>query len=192
MPLIDTNDPEVWASLYTVYVDGEVCHFERRAKDRIIGPDADNLEAALSSIGLKKEDRIAFIGCGYGWMGERFVELGYKNVVNVDTSSLIHANKDKNAVLPILDIEILTPEGRAELGPCDWVISEDVLPCLSDAECGVFIIAMRQVAPNRVHWVSPKIEGAEQFSAMNWKTAGAWKEFVAPDHLVQRGQKVIS
>lgn len=192
MPLIDTNDPAVWASLYTVYVDGEVCHFERRARDRIIGVDADHLASALEGVGLLKTDRIAFIGAGFGWMGERFAALGYQQVVNVDTSSWIQSNKGQHAVMPILDVEILTELGRDALGPCDWVISEDVLPCLTDAECRVFMAAMREVAPQRAHWITPGTAGGETTITLNWKPLEDWKAMCAPDYVVRRGGKEVA
>lgn len=191
MPLIDTNDPAVWDSLYTVFVDGDVCHYERRARDRIIGADADSLASALESVGLLKTHRIAFIGSGFGWMGERFSALGYQQVVNVDTSAWIQANKAQNAVMPILDVEILTELGRDALGPCDWVVSEDVLPCLTDSECRVFMAAMREVAPNRIHWVSTKMT-EDHDPRLNWKTEAEWKAFSAPDYVVRRGASEVA
>lgn len=195
MPLLNFNDPLVWDSLYAVYVDNELCHYERKAKDRIVGADADNLIEALQNIGIQNNHNILFVGSGFGWLAEKFVEFGYTNVLNVDTSSYIQTNKNEHAVLPILDTDILTLEGRSEIlshfnGTVDLIITEDVLPCLSDLECVNFCNMLNQISQNVIHWVSVKNQGAESNPNLNWKTLDEWKE-TTNQYVIRRGSKEV-
>jgi hypothetical protein len=204
MPLVDSNDPTVWSSTYRVYVDGVERGYERAAKDRIMGEDPDRMVEALVRVGLQKGQRIALIGCGFGWMAEQLVELGYGpiadgtasgRIVNVDTSTWIHANKANNAVIEILNQNINASTGRRAVKSAfgspnaviDWAISEDVLPILTDSEVSPFCSALRQAAVNVAHWVSVLYPEADQDTRMNWKTLADWKTLVAPDHLIERG-----
>lgn len=194
MPLLDFNKKETWDSLYRVNVNGKICHYEKEGFQNIIGEGGKMLAQALEPVGLQKGHRIAFIGSGFAWIAEQFIQCGYNDVLNFDISKWIHANKQDNAVLPIIDADITTPDGMAiaqSYGPIDWIISEDVLPILNDTECQTLCTAMRQITNNVVHWLTPKMKDTEQVALCNWKFLPDWKSFVTPDYIVQRGRDQV-
>jgi hypothetical protein len=196
MPLVDLDRVEVWDSLYRCVIDGQIVHYSRSAKQQYYGNDVDTLVKALVTKGLTKGQRIALIGCGFGWMAERFIELGYGpiadgtdagRIVHTDISTWIHSNKVDNAVLPILNSDVNLVSGRDEIKaafdnhPIDWCISEDILPCLHDDECTTLAFSMRQISSNVVHWVSTPCP------VLNNKMLPQWKELITPDLVIHRG-----
>jgi hypothetical protein len=189
MPLINSNLAATWdggaTSLYSSQLDGKTVGYIRAAKDHHFGKDTDNLINALSSVGMEKHHRIALIGAGFGWAGERFIELGYENIVSTDTSQWIHANKAENAIIPIHDIDICTPEGRVELGIFDWAVTEDIFPLLVDQEAIHLSWSARMIAKHVAHWVS--VRKVTQDPRLNWKYLGEWKQLVDPDWVIERG-----
>lgn len=189
MPLVSFNDKSDWDAAYSIVINGEELHYERRAKEYVMGPTADLLRAALESLGLQRTDRIAFIGCGFAWTGESFAAAGYTNIVNVDKSDWINSSKQEHAVLPILNADVLTQEGLALVGTADWAVSEDILPCYTDEEALALSTAMRLIAPNVVHMTSTKDVGSAQ--GYNWKTLEEWKTLLSPDYLTRRCSDVV-
>src|SRR4051812_11251741 len=130
------DDPATWDSLYICQIDGRTAHFERAARQQIIGADHMSLKHALD---IRAGQHIALIGAGFGWIAEEWIAQDI-TAVAVDTSKWIHANKDVHAAVPVYDADCRTEVGRDiimnALGSCpDWVISEDVLPMLCDQDC---------------------------------------------------------
>lgn len=212
MPLVDSNDVAVWNSLYSCVLDGRTAHFERAARQQYMGRDGETLIAALVGVGLQKGQRIALIGAGFGWLAEEFVAAGYGPIADgtangkvcaVDTSTWIQANKAGNATVAIVNADVNGSTGRRTVkqqfgsnnAVIDWAISEDVLPILSDAECGVFASALRQVATNVAHWVSLGIRRFDNSNVwagdarLNWKTLEAWKALVTLDRVIARNDQ---
>jgi hypothetical protein len=224
VPLVDSNQAALWTggagSLYVQYrADGTgPVGFERSVKDRILGDGGwmiDNLIAALVTKGLQVGQRIALIGCGFGWEAERFIELGYGpaadgtangKVLAVDTSTWIQANKNGNAAVPILDADVNAATGRRTIrqqfgsnnAEVHWIISMDVLPILTGTgptpggnnEIVPFCQNLRSLASTGVaHWVS--IGTASGDTRLNWKTLAEWKAWVTPDFVVQRGTATV-
>jgi hypothetical protein len=179
MPLVDFNQKETWDSLYFSEVNGVLCHFERAAKQEYFGNDH---WAMLKAINPDKSQKIIIIGAAFGWVAEDWIAAGY-SVRAIDTSTWIQANKPDNAVIDILNADCLTTEGRNLIGSGDIIISEDILPCLSDQECLDMSAAMHQLAPQVYHWVSVG-SGA---MALNWKTLEEWKALLPKDHFIRRG-----
>jgi len=189
MPLVDTNIQATWDFLYENQVEGETLHFTRRAKRSIYGDDIKRLADAL---GLTPTRNIVVVGGGFGWGAEDLMDYGVKNVVVTDTSAWIQQNKKFEATLPILNEDSRTEASRARvlaaLGTTpDFVISEDVLPILTDDECRVFCTAMRQLGGQVVHWAMC----GTGYAQLNWKTAEEWKALVAPDLVVARGTGAV-
>lgn len=186
MPLVDLNHQSGWDRLYEAQVGDTVYHFERPAKDIILGRDHFSLRDAL---GLRPHHRIALIGAGFGWVAEDWINDGFPHVVAVDISEWVHANKDKHAAVPILDADCRTQKGRDVItaalgGSVDWAISEDVLPILTNTECRDLIQGMRILAPEVAHWITP----CRPESGLNSHTLKGWKHMVKPDLVVQRGR----
>lgn len=193
MPLVDSSQKAVWDSLYSL--NGGL-HYERAAKDRILGNDHWRLKEALN---LQPGQKIALIGAGFGWIAEDWIAAGL-SVVATDTSSWIQANKGANATVTILNEGGLTNTSRKNIlsalglnqnSKFDVVITEDVLPILSDAECQTLGSALRQFAVKLVHWLSILQPGAEQDARLNWKTLEDWKALMGSDTAVQRGSSRV-
>jgi hypothetical protein len=197
MPLVDFNDPALWdggpQSLYRSYIDDVAVGFCRATKEHHYHGEIADIMFALEAKGLTKEHRILIVGAAFGWFAEGLIDLGYleSNIVNADTSTWIHANKADNAVLDILNADPTTSEGQdavvGELGgEPDWIISEDVLPALSDEEAITFCNALHAFAGGGVvHWVS--VRKVSQDARLNWKTLEEWKALVTPDLVIERG-----
>lgn len=227
MPLVDSNQASLWdgsaTSQYRYEVNGLVFGYTRPAMQQYVGNDADYLIAALESVGLQKGQRIALIGAGFGWVAEKFIADGYGpaadgtangKVCAVDTSTWIQNNKNANAQLAIVNADVNASTGRRTIrqqfgsntAEVHWVISEDVLPCLTGAgptpggnnEIVPFCQNLRSIASTGVaHWVSvgvPLASDPQQFAGdprFNWKTLEQWKAWVTPDFVIKRGTSTI-
>lgn len=218
MPLIDSNLASVWDgganSLYRCAVDGAPnaapVGYIRSVKQQYLGRDPDLLIAALVANGLQQGQRIALIGAGFGWVAERFIELGYGpmadgtangKVCSVDTSTWIQDNKSGNANVTIVNADVNAATGRRTIrqqfgsnnAEVHWIVSEDILPLLSGSgptpsgnnEIVPFCQNLRSLASTGVaHWVS--VGSASGDARLNWKTLAEWKAWVAPDLVIQR------
>jgi hypothetical protein len=222
MPLIDSNTAALWdggeGSLYRGYTpDGSrIAGYERAMKQQFMGDDVDAFVSALETRGLTRGQRIALVGCGFGWFAERLVELGYGpmadgtangRICNIDTSTWIHANKNGNAATTIINANVNSATGRRAIrqqfgsnnAEVHWAISEDVLPILIGAgptpdgnnEIVPFCQSLRALVSTGVaHWVSV-YTGGDQDQRLNWKTLEEWKDWVTPDLVVQRGTATV-
>lgn len=198
MPLVDVNQAATWAASYRVVMDdGSVVGYDRRAKDRILGQDH---WALLKALGIVKGQRVVLLGSGFGWVGEDWTAAGYGPIVCCDTSTWIQANKAQHATVAILNEGASTTASRRNIKVAlggqnvvvDWAITEDILPWLTDAECTALAAAVRQLATNVAHWITPGygVGGAgspAQDTGLNWKSMASWKALVAPDKVVRRG-----
>jgi hypothetical protein len=194
MPLVDFDDPAVWDSLYRCWSpDGTtLLHFERGAKERILGNDHWLLRDALN---LQPGQSIGLIGAGYGWVAEDWAADGLGPIVAVDTSTYIQSNKTLHATVTILDEDGTSNPSRGRIRQAlglsgnrkaDWGITEDILPGMTDAECLTLAGHMRNLATTVVHWVSA-LKARNQDPRLNWKTLEDWKALMTPDLVVQRG-----
>jgi hypothetical protein len=188
MPLANFNDITVWNDWYQIPMDdGTVAHFERRAKDLILGNDHLRLAEALD---IQPGQRVVLIGAGFGWIKEDWEAAGLGPIIATDTSELIQFLKIYHAVVDVLDADVLTDDGRRAIcialgGSPDILISEDVLPCLDDSECLALVEAMRGMAPKVAHWVTANAQ-----MGLNSKSIEQWKDLVSPDLVVRRGQRI--
>jgi hypothetical protein len=81
--------------------------------------------------------------------------------------------------------------GLPNNGKFDWVITEDVLPILDDAECVILSNALRNFATNLAHWVSVMPSVGQGDPRLNWKTLQDWKLLLPLDKVVQRGTALV-
>jgi hypothetical protein len=196
MPYVNFDDAQSWLAMYSM-------PFVRAQRMAIMGDslrDITNMRLALEAKGMKPTDAVAILGAGYGWSVEEFLAAGYQNVIACDTSAYIHANKNVNAVVTIYNEgaqtnnskrtvrQLLNRGGNSQ--KIDWAITEDILPCFTDAEISQYAPHLRDIATNVAHWVSCTFEGATHTMDMNWKTRDSWKAFMTPDWIVQRGTNV--
>lgn len=187
MPLVDFNDSDAWAQMYDP-------PFERANRELIFGNgmvDCHKLRTALEERGMQPHDSVLFIGGGYGWMAEAWASAGYTRLTVSDSSDRIHSTLAGNAVIPICNEDALTAESRecilaaAGVDRFDWIITEDVLPCLTDGECLNLAQCLRLIGTRVVHWLTPKIEGNTM--PLNWRTAQEWSAMMSPDIIAIRG-----
>lgn len=208
MPLVDFTDASLWdgssaTSLCRVW-NGDnpptYSGFTRANRQALIGNDGFNLVKALESVGMAKGEKICLVGGGFGWVTEDFITAGYARARCADSSSWIHADKVHHAAIPIINADIITAAGQVALKTAfnlqageklDWVITEDVLPCLNDAEVIAFVIACRKMGAKVAHWLTPKL-GPSQDARLNWKSIVEWKTMVAPNYVIQRGKSVVA
>lgn len=196
MPVVDPNLSATWASWYAVDGPngGTRLGYSRAAKERLLG---DNHWKLLASLAIQKGQRIVLMGAGFGFVGEDWAAAGYGPIVNCDTSSWIQSNKTANATVAILSEgatttasrrNIRTALGGTNVNP-DWIITEDVLPTLSNAEVTTLVNALRQFAATTkiAHWVTIPYLLPSTFNGLNWKTLADWKTLVTPDLVVNRG-----
>ena len=204
MPLVDSNDPLVWESLYECRVgDGSnnaVFHYDRVVRHRILGNDHWALRDALVTKGFGVGQKICLIGAGFGWVAEAWSGAGYGPIVAIDTSTYIQSRKASEAVVTVYDYDISTGQGRNAIkqalgvtgnNKVPWMISEDVLPILNDTECGQLDGWMHDLGTNVVHWSSVQIPDATQDPRLNWKTLEQWKALLPTSYHVRRGSTEI-
>lgn len=196
MPITDWNDSAVWNALYSGCSNEEE-QFVRDSKDIIMCNAHWRLKDALD---IKPSESIVLIGAAYGWIAEDWIQFGLGPVVAVDISTYIQTRKHMHAVVPIINENILTESGleaiRSVLGGngimADWVISEDLLPMLTDQECLDMGREMRKLGKNVAHWVTTKSPGNVEWPPMNWKTLEEYKNLMSPDAIVKRGSDKIA
>lgn len=184
--LLDPDTEEYWTSLYRCELeDGRVAHYERAAKEKYLGQDHWRL---LDTLGIQKGAAITLIGAGFGWVGEDWLGAGYGPIVCADTSAWIRANLTGNAIVPILSENALSVKSRKNIRNAAgtaiiWAISEDALAVLEDSEAITLSVALHQLAPNVVHWVSENVHDPR----LNPNSAAAWKVVLPDDIIVGRG-----
>jgi len=203
MPLVDSNSAAVWDSLYQCSPKdggGQIYHFDRIVKDRILGNDHWSLLTALQTKGITKGQKICLLGAGFGWVAEDWVAQGWTPLIAVDTSTYIASRKATEATVTIYDYDITTGSGRNAIkqalgvtgnNKVNWMISEDVLPILSDTECGQLDGWMHDLGTNVAHWVSVLNAGSNQDVRLNWKTLAQWKALMPSSWVVSRGATEI-
>jgi hypothetical protein len=135
---------------------------------------------------------VVFIGAAYGWIAEDWFNSNkISSFLCLDTSSLIEEHKAQNATVPIYNIDILDQNGVDQVlslmgGKADWVISEDVLPCLSDTECSYLNSQMKLVGISVAHWVSIGVP-----PPMNNKSIEDWKIILTDSFIIPRGSDKV-
>lgn len=188
MPYVDFDDPSIWQAMYNPPFIRE--NFLPHGPRGNI--DGNNLLDALISKGLEASHRVVIVGGGFGWNAETFIARGYDNIVVCDSSSYIQERLAGNAVLPILNENLLTEESRLRVlnalgGTCDLAITEDVVAGLYDNEIASFAPMMRAFATRIAHWVTPYLGADRHTMEFNWKPIDEWKAILSPDIIVKRG-----
>lgn len=191
MEEFDFNQPSTWAELYRIPLGNTILGYERAAKEFIIGESQQYLREALH---LTPGQNILLVGGGYGFIQEYWEEAGLGPIVTTDISDYIHQTKAENAIVPIYNESALTAESRGNIqslfnSPIDVIITEDVMPCLTDQQCIELSTALGMMCDNVVHWVTPLMSNCS--AMMNWKTLQDWKILLPNDSFIQRGTAEI-
>lgn len=147
---------------------------------------------------------ILVAGCGFGYMVDQLVSEG-RNAWGMDAST--YAITEGQTRLPAIasrllvgsvlsDTDLLAarvaaglrttgnPAQRQKFNLC---ITEDLLPCLTDAEISTALPLLRTHADFVAHIVSPRDDTTSQAPEMNWKTFAEWKTIVGNDFLFGPG-----
>lgn len=114
-------------------------------------------------------ERILIVGCGFGFLVDELERLG-KQTIGVDASEWVVTNRISDhvllgSILELSDMVIL----RNELGPFGTVITEDLLPYLTDDEARIASASCAQVGPLVVHMVTEQGE-----ADLNYHSTGYW------------------
>lgn len=139
---------------------------ERRADQIVEMLRGCNLEAGL-----------LLLGCGLGHTVEALDRRGIRTL-GWEASAELAASS-----MLIRHVDALTVDLRHG-PPASAVITEDLLPCLSDREARWLSRKMARAWPDavRVHLVSvSRGDIAEREPRGNWKSVGAWARLMAPD-----------
>lgn len=189
MPLIDPNLAQTWASAYTGGYS--------RANTTVFGLVQKDAAMVRQLLNLQPGQKIAAFGAGFGWEVEEWQAAGLGPIIAVDFSTWIQANKTGNATVTILNEDGTTTQSRNRIksalgvtgnNKCDWAISMDMAPWLTDAEILRYVQPMRDIATRVAHLIScadPAVwEGAP---VGNWKTLEQWKVLLNSDTVVERG-----
>lgn len=146
-------------------------------------------------------------GCGFGYLVNFAVQAGY-NAFGIDASSWA-INEGKTLLpsiasrLAVADITVASQIDSASKtfglkgGTPKYalLVTEDVLPCLSDTEIQTALTNLRaRCSANLLHWVTPGNPGDPGLdSRLNWKPlgetvtpapAGSWRALLCPPDVV--------
>lgn len=137
-------------------------------------------------------------GCGFGYLVNFAVNAGY-NAFGIDGSSFA-INQGKTVLpaiasrLAVADITNATQVDAASKtfglkgGTPKYalLVTEDVLPCLSDAEITTALSVLRaRSTANLLHMVTPGNPGDPGLdSRLNWKTIDGWRAVLCPPDVV--------
>lgn len=194
-PLRDWSLQSTWESAYQVQevdpdtgvpVRGARVSYSRRS--RLPAMLARRAESVSVSRGWQKNAALLVVGCGYGWALEWLIANGFSNAWGTDTSALVHANAATESEVAdrIVNADVSTAVGRTALetatGNRSWraILTEDVLPCLSDAEVVALhegCAAVLHPQGDLVHMVTPRLD-YPQDDGFNWKSLDEWRALI--------------
>lgn len=153
--------------------------------------------------------KVLVVGCGWGYLVDELLNLG-GDAWGVDASSYaINKGKALSGVNAGTTLEGLAVGMRSDTGSrlvsadatnrqqlasarqtaglsgsqrFEVVVTEDVLPVLSDAEVSVLVTEVRRLAVTVLHIVSPgDPSDPSKLAGLNWKSTSQWKQLAAPD-----------
>ena len=149
--------------------------------------------------------KVLVVGCGWGFLVDELLTRGY-DAWGLDGSSYAIAKAAE--VLPAASAQrVLLADTtnrqqvvavRAAAGVVGnqrfkLIVTEDVLPVLSDAEVAVAVAECRRVATNVLHIVTPgDPTDPSKLAGLNWKSIETWASLVAPDTLLNaEGNRIV-
>lgn len=116
---------------------------------------------------------LLIVGCAFGYLVEELRKLG-KDVDGIDASRWAIENKVSDRVY-LLDIFHKTAieiarQNKGNVGPFATVVTEDLLPCLTDNEARTVAVNCARLGNLVVHLVTERGEVAE----LNYHPTGYW------------------
>lgn len=163
-------------------------------ESRSMGTFTGRRDRLIAFFGIQPAHRILVGGAALGFLVESFHAAGYANCWGIDDSPYATAGHPDVANGVVLISERVQPGGRIkailrqETGDdvFDFVITEDVLTCLTDAEIvsEQILFACDGVMPpgggNVIHLVTHKRHDSQpaRYPEINWKTVQEWKDWL--------------
>lgn len=178
-------------------------------------------DVIASQFGPPDGRSLSIAGCGYGYLVDELTDDGWTNCAGFDDgvwclTRILAGELPASKKLLVVKADVLDETGpestqtvKQQFGitgqnKIDLVISEDLLPCLSDAELTTALENMRDMATSVAHIVTvvDTDQNGQEFQPpgtymsaadlhpgqeLNWKTAAAWKELVSSDVLIRTG-----
>lgn len=137
------------------------------------------------------------VGCGYGYLVDDLVAAGY-DAWGVDASqyaiskgqSLLPGVASRLAVADALDgasLDAVAKSAGLHGKTPTWtlLLTEDVLPCMSDAEVATALANLRaRCTSNLLHLVTPGHADPDHDARLNWKTIDGWRAVLCPPDVV--------
>lgn len=168
-------DEARYRSLYSIHFDNRWISYSREFVQRVMNPQTDEMDwiqLRVQKLGAIEYPAV-IVGCGFGFLGE-FLD---GEVIGIDCSPFIHANKATEAKIEILDAQV----GRDHISRTfSTVIDDDAVSSHADDELQAFYAGLEALGPKVVHLVSC-LEDVPGDSSLNWKTLEEWRS-TAPEH----------
>lgn len=135
--------------------------------------------------------KILVAGCGYGYLLDELTALGYTDVWGCDASAYA-ITKAQEVLPPALAARVIQADitvrsqvnalrsaaGLSGNQRFAAVITEDVLPVLTDAEVQAALTELRRATQAMLHIITPDSEGADRTLGLNWKTTPEWHALI--------------
>lgn len=166
-------------------------------------PESDGIEfydtrwsRIVSAFGVQPADRVLVVGAGFGFLIEAAKDAGFANVWGIDNSPYVAANRGAETRGDVVLVEDDVRGGgriKAALRQAtgddvfDWVITEDVVACYSDADVVAFAPHLERLLagsdPARVVHVTTvtRPESPPRPAGLTWHTLAEWAALV-PAH----------
>ena len=197
MPILDWDDPATWDNAYELKDPntGLMVHYTRAIRGRTPSGGMNipgRAQGYIDALGLAAGSKVLFDGGGFGWSAEALKDLLPGIVVTVnDPGGYIQdaTRKAAEAVEPISNTRISNNGQRNALAvvdarAMDWIITEEVLPILSDVEVRDYLSDLTSLVsaysvrgPRIAHYVTPDGHG-EDLPGFNWKFMSEWRAFL--------------
>lgn len=133
--------------------------------------------------------KILIAGCGYGYLVKHLLSLG-ADAWGVDASPWAISQGTTVAPNRILQADVTqraqldaarTAAGLKSTQKFTAVITEELLPSLTDAEVAVALTELRRVGTVLFHIVTAVELQADRMPEFNWKTLAEWKTVVGTE-----------
>lgn len=207
MPLQDWNLESTWQNAYRLKKASDpntwAPAYER---DCSVYSAAPNTAAQIASaLVLLPAHKVGFIGAGYGWIANAVAQLIGCTVAAIDTSQYIQDRKLANADVEIINADVSAGSGRAQVrqalgitgnSKATYMVTENVITCLTDQECLNLSSFLHDLSDNVVHWTAvPDLDkqarGLQDLN-YNWKTIAEWKALLPNDLFIVCGEAVLA
>jgi hypothetical protein len=138
---------------------------------------------------MQPGEPILIVGAGYGWIAEEWLDMGLGPICPVDTSEWIQSSKYDSSTIEIYSLDVSKEADVQRIHQLldttriEWVITENVLPVLTDDECETLSRHLHSFCPNIIHYMQTSKPHTDP-QKHNWKSADEWKDLLPADRIV--------